>query len=70
MQIIAGRSSVFQYASAQDAYGRTVFALADLWLRRLRTRRALRELDARSLVDVGLTERQRQAECAKWPWQG
>jgi uncharacterized protein YjiS (DUF1127 family) len=29
----------------------------------------MHELDARDLDDVGLTERQRQRECAKWFWQ-
>jgi hypothetical protein len=40
-----------------------------VWLRRSRTRRRLRELDARGLADVGLSESQRRCECAKWFWQ-
>jgi uncharacterized protein YjiS (DUF1127 family) len=40
-----------------------------LWCQRAVTRRALRDLDARYLADVGLTERDRAAECAKWFWQ-
>lgn len=39
------------------------------WLRRLRTRTVLRELDARGLEDIGLSEDDRQRECAKWFWQ-
>ncbi len=36
---------------------------------RLKTRRRLRELDARLLADVGITEAERRRECAKWFWQ-
>ena len=32
-------------------------------------RRRLRELDTRELDDIGVSERQRQRECAKWLWQ-
>lgn len=39
-----------------------------LWLRRMRTRAALRELETRGLEDIGLTEAERQRECAKWLW--
>lgn len=39
------------------------------WLMRLKTRRRLRELDARLLADVGITEAERRRECAKWFWQ-
>ena len=42
---------------------------AGVWLRRMRTRQSLRELDARALVDVGLSEVERERECAKWFWQ-
>lgn len=40
-----------------------------LWLRRMSTRRALRELDRRQLADIGRTEAERRVECAKWFWQ-
>ncbi len=40
-----------------------------LWLRRSRTRRDLRALEMYRLTDVGLSERQRAAECRKWFWQ-
>jgi uncharacterized protein YjiS (DUF1127 family) len=40
-----------------------------LWIRRHRTRRALRDLDARQLGDVAITVSERSAECAKWFWQ-
>lgn len=39
------------------------------WLMRLKTRRQLRDLDARLLADVGITEAERRRECAKWFWQ-
>jgi uncharacterized protein YjiS (DUF1127 family) len=48
---------------------RASLARARIWFRRLKTRRRLHELDARELDDIGLTERQRQRECAKWFWQ-
>ncbi|HSE79251.1 MAG TPA: DUF1127 domain-containing protein [Alphaproteobacteria bacterium] len=40
------------------------------WLRRAATRRTLRELDARALADIGISETRRRRECAKWFWQG
>ncbi len=40
-----------------------------LWRRRQRTRRQLETLDGHRLADVGLTEKTRQAECAKWFWR-
>jgi uncharacterized protein YjiS (DUF1127 family) len=36
---------------------------------RIQTRRRLRELDARQLDDIGLTELQRRRECMKRFWQ-
>lgn len=42
----------------------------DLWVRRWRTRRRLRDLSPHLLADVGLTEADRRQECAKWFWQG
>lgn len=39
------------------------------WMIRLKTRRRLGQLDAAALADVGITEAQRQRECAKWFWQ-
>jgi uncharacterized protein YjiS (DUF1127 family) len=33
------------------------------------TRRALAELDARILADVGIGQREQRQECAKWFWQ-
>jgi uncharacterized protein YjiS (DUF1127 family) len=44
-------------------------AVFRLWWRRAVTRRALRDLDAGYLADVGLTECDRATECAKWFWQ-
>ena len=46
-----------------------VRATTMLWLRRIATRSHLRDLDARQLVDIGCTEREREEECAKWFWQ-
>jgi uncharacterized protein YjiS (DUF1127 family) len=43
--------------------------LLALWARRHRTRLVLRDLTRDELVDVGLTEDQRAAECAKWFWE-
>jgi uncharacterized protein YjiS (DUF1127 family) len=48
---------------------RTNLANVGIWFRRLKTRRRLQELDARELADVGITERERRRECAKWFWQ-
>lgn len=41
-----------------------------IWLGRARTRRQLRELDDRALADIGLDRPRRDAECARWGWQG
>jgi uncharacterized protein YjiS (DUF1127 family) len=38
--------------------------IAEIWWRRARTRKALRELDTRLLADIGLTRLERQMECA------
>lgn len=43
--------------------------LLALWTRRHRTRRLLQDLTRDELADVGLTEAQRAAECAKWFWK-
>jgi len=48
---------------------RASLAKARIWLRRIETRRQLHALDARRLEDIGLTERLRKHECAKWFWQ-
>ena len=42
---------------------------ARISFRHLKTRRRLQELDGRELDNIGLIERQRQRECAKWFWQ-
>ena len=54
-----------QYGFAAPA----VRATAGLWLRRIATRRRLRELDTRGLEDIGCAERERRRECAKRFWQ-
>jgi uncharacterized protein YjiS (DUF1127 family) len=40
-----------------------------VWVRRLRTRNQLRELDARLLQDVGITPDEQARECAKPFWK-
>jgi uncharacterized protein YjiS (DUF1127 family) len=40
-----------------------------LWQRRLSTRRALAGLETAQLEDIGLTEAERRAECAKPFWK-
>ena len=45
---------------------RTDLAIVRIWFMRLRTRRRLRDLDAAALDDVGISEPERQRECAKW----
>jgi uncharacterized protein YjiS (DUF1127 family) len=42
--------------------------LAARWMARRRQRRALAELDAHLLRDVGLTAEQARREAAKWFW--
>ena len=49
--------------------GRACAALARIWWRRATTRRALSDLDARLLADIGRTETERRRECAKRFWQ-
>ncbi len=39
------------------------------WSSLTRTRRQLARLERHELPDIGLTQRQRQRECAKWFWQ-
>jgi uncharacterized protein YjiS (DUF1127 family) len=43
--------------------------MARIGHRRSRTRRALQQLDARELADIGRTEAERKSEYAKWFWQ-
>jgi uncharacterized protein YjiS (DUF1127 family) len=47
----------------------TVAVPVRTWLQRMRTRAALRELDAHRLADIGRSEAERQRECAKWFWE-
>lgn len=46
-----------------------LYAIVRNWHRRARTRRDLRDLDARGLADVGLTESAQRREAARWFWQ-
>ncbi|MDO9412126.1 MAG: DUF1127 domain-containing protein [Pseudolabrys sp.] len=56
-------------AMTSIAEGTPISPPLTLWLRRITTRRQLRALEAHRLADVGLTERQRRDECAKWFWE-
>ena len=56
-------------AQGWDPGWRAAIALLRLWHRRLRTRHSLRELESHHLGDIGLTERDRRREGAKWFWQ-
>jgi uncharacterized protein YjiS (DUF1127 family) len=40
-----------------------------VWHHRHRTRRQLRDLDARALLDVGIDPQARHREVSKWCWQ-
>lgn len=53
-----------------DRYVPAGLATSRIWLRRVATRRTLKELDGRVLADVGLSQADRRRECAKWFWQG
>jgi uncharacterized protein YjiS (DUF1127 family) len=48
---------------------KAAIALGRRCRRRIRTRRALSQLDVRTLDDVGLSREQRNRECAKWFWE-
>ena len=48
---------------------RTSRPILQLWLQRSRTRRQLRHLDERLLIDIGHSPAERHIECAKWFWQ-
>jgi uncharacterized protein YjiS (DUF1127 family) len=49
--------------------GPTLIATLIIWHHRHRTRRHLRNLDRRELVDVGIDPLARQREIAKWFWE-
>jgi uncharacterized protein YjiS (DUF1127 family) len=55
--------------ATSPASWRAIVMVFRLWRQRGATRRALLNLQARELEDVGLTEHDRAAECAKWFWQ-
>jgi uncharacterized protein YjiS (DUF1127 family) len=63
----AGMAQAWQAVATECI--RTNVTNAKIWLRRSTTRRDLHQLDTRALADVGLTERRRRRECAKWFWQ-
>jgi uncharacterized protein YjiS (DUF1127 family) len=46
-----------------------VSATLAVWRHRSRTRRHLAQLEARELLDLGLTRAQQRAEVSKWFWQ-
>jgi uncharacterized protein YjiS (DUF1127 family) len=47
----------------------TILATLIVWHHRHRTRRQLRALDRRALIDVGIDAEARDREVAKWCWQ-
>lgn len=47
----------------------TIFATLIIWHHRHRTRRQLRDLDPRELLDVGIDPQARDREVAKRCWQ-
>jgi uncharacterized protein YjiS (DUF1127 family) len=57
-----------QRSREQNALARLV-GLIGLWSGRSRQRRALGDLDARLLADVGVSRRVAQSEAKKWFWQ-
>jgi uncharacterized protein YjiS (DUF1127 family) len=70
---IAARAQAAGMAKAWQALAaaciRANVTNAKVWLRRSRTRRRLKQLDAWELADVGLSECRRRRECGKWFWQ-
>jgi uncharacterized protein YjiS (DUF1127 family) len=63
-----GRSrAAARFARATDRLGR-VAAWLGAYLERSRQRRALAELDAHLLRDVGLSRADVARECGRWPW--
>jgi uncharacterized protein YjiS (DUF1127 family) len=63
---------IFPYADRRRAAGPwwpVILATLIVWRHRHRTRRQLRELDSRTLLDVGIDPQARQREVAKWCWQ-
>jgi uncharacterized protein YjiS (DUF1127 family) len=45
-----------------------IAAVFQLWSQRSRERRALGELDARELADIGITRQAAEREARKWFW--
>jgi uncharacterized protein YjiS (DUF1127 family) len=66
-----GRYSHISQATDSDRRPlvRTVRKTLSSWFRRARTRRALAELDAHLLDDIGLDPQCRARECAKRFWE-
>ena len=62
-------SDTVTFARIGAALLHSAFLVAHDWALRLRTRRQLRELDARALADIGIDDGQRRAECAKRFWE-
>jgi uncharacterized protein YjiS (DUF1127 family) len=48
---------------------RAAISVLRRWWQRATTRRALQDLQAPQLDDIGLTERDRKRESTKWFWQ-
>lgn len=69
MQHAMQRSTVIRLSSVCRRLMQDVISEASLYLMRTTTRRCLRELNERLLADIGLDERDRRRECAKWFWE-
>jgi uncharacterized protein YjiS (DUF1127 family) len=69
MQNTRQRTAGHAHTRGWDPGWRVAVALLRLWHRRLRTRHSLRELESHHLGDIGLSERDRRREGAKWFWQ-
>ncbi|WP_051630609.1 DUF1127 domain-containing protein [Afifella pfennigii] len=50
--------------------GSCLWPVLGLWMRRARTRRALKDLSPHLLADIGITEEERRQETGKRFWQG
>ena len=68
MQAMNRPATIFYHSFEKIAYRRLYWLLA-LWLRRIHTRAVLRALDPHQLYDIGLSEKERDRECAKWWWE-
>jgi uncharacterized protein YjiS (DUF1127 family) len=62
-------SSYVDRRIAARSWWSTILATLIVWHQHHRTRRQLRNLDPRGLLDVGIDAAARDREVAKWCWQ-